>query len=76
MKKSKSNEVWALHLDGKLLDWNVWKEYSTKYGDNGLYGWKPPKRLYYTRGHASAGRSHLPEQIRDKVEIVRYLPEK
>ena len=75
MKKEQPNEVWALHLNGKILTGNVWKEYSSKYGDNGLQGWKPPKRLYFTRGHASAGRSHLPQQIKDKVKIVRYLPE-
>ncbi len=71
---SQVNEVYALHLDGELLEGNVWKKYSKKYGTNGLYGWKPPKRIYYKLGHAKNGLSHLPAEIRSKVEIVRYIP--
>lgn len=72
--KKQENAVYAFHLDGELLVGNVWKKYSSKYGDNGLYGWKPPKRVYFTLGYARAGRSHLPHQIRNKTKIVKYLP--
>ncbi len=72
--KQPQNELYALHLDGELLEGNVWKKFSTKYGTNGLYGWKPPKRIYYKLHHAKNGLSHLPIEIRNKVEIVKYIP--
>ena len=62
-------KVYALHLDGEIINTNIWEKYSSKYG---VYGWKPPKRLYFKPGHAKTGRSHLPHQIRDKVEIAVY----
>lgn len=70
------NEIYAIHLDGQLLQLDVWKQYSSKYGEYGsqLQGWKPPKRFYYKLHHAKNGVRHLPPQIRDKVKIVRYIP--
>lgn len=69
-----TNELYALHLDGKLLEGNIWKEYSSKYGLNGLHGWRPPKRIYYKLYHAKNAIRHLPQEIRNRVEIVRYVP--
>jgi hypothetical protein len=68
------NELFALHWNGELLQPDVWKKYSDRYGNNWLYGWRPPKKIYYTKGMAKSGRSHLPEAIRDEVKIVRYEP--
>jgi len=70
------NEIWALHLDGKLISSNIWKEYSTRYGGNSLYGWRKPKRLYMKIGHAKSAIHHLPKEVQDKVEIVKYIPAK
>lgn len=70
-----ANEVFALHLDGELLHPNIWDKYTEQYGNNSLYGWRPPKKLYYKIGHAKTAIKHLPEQIRDRVTIVRYTPE-
>jgi len=75
MKEKEKNEVFALHLNGKLISQNVWKDFSKNYGSNELQGWKPPKRLYYKLGHAKNGIRHLPKQIQNKVEIVKYVPE-
>ncbi len=70
-----ANELFALHLNGELLDPKIWKKYSQNYGTNELYGWRPPKRIYYTRGYAKSGIRNLPKQIQADIEIVRYIPE-
>ena len=72
-----SNEIWAIHFDGQLLQPDIWKQYSDKYGHvaHWLQGWKPPKRFYYKFHHAKIGLSHLPHQIRNKCEIVKYSPQ-
>jgi len=76
MKKEKENNIlYALHLDGKLLSAKIWEEYSKNWGyADGLYGWRPPKRIYYKLGHAKNGIRHLPKQIQNKVKIVIYKP--
>lgn len=78
MPKSKEdkNEIYALHLDGKLIAdrKELWKKYSKKYGQNELYGWRTPKCFYLTAGRARCGRNHLPAQIQKRVTIVKYVP--
>lgn len=69
------NELFALHYEGELLGPDVWKKYSSKYGGNSLYGWRPPKKVYYKYGHAKNGLRHLPKEIQEDVKIVRYVPE-
>lgn len=73
--KDVKNEVFAIHWKGQLLHPNIWKEFSDKYGTNGLYGWRPPKKLYYKIGHAKCALSHLPEMVRNDCKIVRYVPD-
>lgn len=70
------NEVWAIHLDGELLKADCWHKYSKKYGINGknLYGWRPPKKIYYEQRHAKIAVAHLPDEIKNKVEVVKYVP--
>lgn len=72
-----SNEIYAIHFEGQLLQPDIWKQYSDKYGATGanLQGWKPPKRFYYKLHHAKNGLRHLPYQIQDKCEIVKYTCE-
>ena len=33
------------------------------------------RKVYFTKGNAQSGIKHLPEFLRDKVEIVKYVPE-
>jgi len=40
------------------------------YGGNVLYGWKPPKKVYYKVGHAKSAYTLLPEKIRSLCVIV------
>ncbi len=76
-KKQKiQNEIYAIHFNGELLYPDIWREYTDNYGRYGLQGWRPAKKFYYKIGHAKAALHHLPIQIRDKCEIVRYIPEK
>jgi hypothetical protein len=77
MKKEPNKEpntLYALHFKDELIEPNIWKKYSDKYGSQGLYGWKPPKKVYYTLGHAKAAMKHLPKQIINEVQIIKYKP--
>jgi len=76
VKNKVYKELFALVLDGNILTPDSFKEYWKNYGNqsySGLYGWRPPKKIYYTLGHAKAGRHHVPIQIRDRVEIHRFV---
>lgn len=66
------NVLYALHYEGKLLGTFKWSEL----GPDGLHGWRPPKKIYFKLGQARNGAGHLPKDVIDKIEIVRYLPEK
>ncbi len=64
-------KLYVLMLDGVILTPDSFQEYWKNYGTTGssLYGWRPPKKIYYTLGHARNGLRFVPEQIRDKVQI-------
>lgn len=66
-------EVFAILLDGEVVSQKVIKKHFPSYGQNELYGWRPPKRVYYKLGHARAGLKHLPEQIQKKVKIHKFV---
>ena len=70
--KKTYTELYVLVLDGKILTPDTFKEHWKNYGQaegSGLYGWRPPKKIYYTAGHAKNGLRFVPEAIRSKVEI-------
>lgn len=73
-----SNEIYALHLDGKLITDRkaLWKQYSKNYGMNSLQGWRPGKTVYFSLGRAKAGIRHLPKEVQNKIEIIKYEPTK
>ena len=75
-RKTLPNELFALHLDGQMLHPAVWANYSERYGKVGewIQGWRPPKKVYHSIGHARVGIGQLPAELRGKVEIVRYTP--
>jgi hypothetical protein len=73
MKTKIYTEIFVLMLDGQILTPAVFKEYWKNYGNaDGLYGWRPPKKMYYTLGAAKCGLHYVPEQVRDQVEIHRF----
>ena len=65
-----SNELFAIHIDGKILEA---AQYSKLVG-NSKY-WTPPKKIFTKRGHAKISLANMPEEIRKRCEIVRYIPE-
>lgn len=75
-RKTLPNELFALHLEGQMLHPAVWANYSAKYGNakDWIMGWRPPKKVYHSIGHARVGLGQLPAELRGKVEIVRYIP--
>lgn len=74
MKKPKIyKELYVLVLDGNILTPDSFKEYWKNYGDQQLYGWRPPKKIYYTLGTAKTGLHYVPTQIRDRVEIHKFV---
>lgn len=73
--KKEYTELYVLMLDGKILTPDTFKEYWKNYGGSysaQLYGWRPPKKIYYTLGHAQNGLRHVPKEIQEKVEITIF----
>lgn len=48
-----------------------WKNYGSA-RSSGLYGWKPPKKVYFTLGQARRGFSFIPDQLKPQCEISMY----
>lgn len=68
-------ELYAITFkeSGAILTPDSFKKFWKSYGDNGLYGWRAPKKIYYTLGMAKAGFSHMPEQIKPLVQISKFV---
>ncbi len=62
-------DLYVLMLDGEILSAESFKKYCKGYGHNDMHGWRPPKKVYYTKGAAKSGRRYVPKEIQDKVEI-------
>ncbi len=65
-------DLYVLMLDGNILTPDSFKQYWKNYGGQQLYGWRPPKKIYYTLGAAKNGIRCVPVQIRDRVEIHKF----
>ncbi len=74
MKKPKNYKyLYVLMLDGCILTPDSFQQYWKNYGMGaGVYGWRPPKKIYYTIGSARRGARFVPKEIREKVEIHRF----
>lgn len=70
--KTHSNTIYAIHYKGQLLGSFKWGNGASDY----LYGWRPPKKVYWKLGLARSGATHLPEDILDDCEIMEYAPVK
>jgi hypothetical protein len=68
-------ELYVMMLDGAILTPDVFSQYWENYGAGGstLQGWRPPKKIYYTLPTAKAQMRWIPEQIRSKVQIHRFV---
>ncbi len=74
-KEVEYTELFVLMLDGKILTPAAFEKYWNNYGSgaSSLYGWRPPKKIYYTLGQARCGLSHVPAEIKSKVEIYKFV---
>jgi len=74
MKLRAYKELYVLIIkeSGEILTPDSFKLYWKNYGKSELYGWRFPKKIYYTLGHARSGFSHIPAQIKDKVGIAKF----
>lgn len=52
---------------------DLFKKYWKNYGSNSLYGWSPPKKIYYTLGRARSGFAHIPNEIKDDLAIAKFV---
>lgn len=68
------NSIYAIVFKDtkQILTPDSFKEYWKSYGANSLYGWRAPKKLYFTLGRAKGGFAHIPEELKSKVEIARF----
>lgn len=69
LKKITPNELYAIHLDDSLLDGKV---YADLVGNS--KHWKAPKKIFTKLGHAKLSLRHIPENIKKRCTIVRYIP--
>lgn len=60
---------------GKIVTAKSFKEFWKNYGNNQLYGWRSPKKIYFTLGQAKAGFSHIPSQLKPLLEISSFVRE-
>lgn len=58
-------EVFVIHFNGTPLHMvkEKWNE------------WKPTKKIYHSLGAAKTGMHYIPNMIKDRCEIVKYVPE-
>lgn len=68
-------ELYVLMLGDYILTPDTFKEYWEGYGSGatGLYGWRPPKKIYYTLGQARRGKRYVPKEIAKCVKIHKFL---
>lgn len=66
------NEVWALHLDGKLI--HSKKKILVEERKHSYYT-QFTKCFYSSEAKARYGRRFFPDDLRDRIEIVKYIPE-
>lgn len=70
-------EVYCLHYKGEpfsigKLSYSEQREMGVPYPSEGAV----MRKVYFTEGNAKIGIRNLPKELRDKVEIVKYVPEK
>lgn len=68
-------ELYALHYKGQPFSVsNISIEEQRKLGISYPSKGTITRKCYFTEGHAKTGAKLLPKSIRDKIEIVRYVP--
>ena len=77
MKSKEYKELYVLVFKetGIILTPDSFHEYWKNYGSSGgnLYGWRPPKKIYYTLGMAKRGFSYIPDDLKPKITISKFI---
>lgn len=66
----------AFKETGEPLTPESFKKYWPNYGRNDLYGWRPPKKVYYSLGNAKKGFVHIPDELKPKLVIAEFTMSK
>lgn len=66
----------AFKETGEPLTPESFKKHWPNYGTNNLYGWRPPKKVYYSIGNAKKGFAHIPEELKPKLVIAEFTMSK
>lgn len=68
-------KLYALVLEnGEQLTPAAVREHYPNYGHSGLYGWRAPKKVYYTLGHLHGAYTQLPDKIKKIVKMQVFEP--
>lgn len=69
----KDNYLYAITFkDGTILSPESFKVYWPNYGNNSLYGWRKPKKIYTELKQAKTGFSHIPKELKLLVQISKF----
>ena len=73
---TESNILYAIVFKDtlKLLTPEESKRRFPNYGQNELYGWRPPKKVYNTLPKAKAGFAHIPDSLKKELCIHPFGP--
>ena len=69
-------EIYALHYKGEpfslsKLSYQEQRELGITYPSIGMIS----RKVYFAKQYAEIGRKNLPKELKDKVQIVKYIPE-
>jgi len=64
--------VIVFNKTGEILTPEAFQQFWKNYGGNGLAGWRPPKKIYYTLSKAKNGFRYIPEEIKPHVSIAEF----
>lgn len=69
-------EIYALHYKGKPFSIsNLSKEEQSEMGISYPAVGTISRKAYFTKRSAEQGLRYLPDEIKDKVQVVKYVPE-
>ncbi len=63
-------DLYVMMIGDEILTPQSIKKYCPGYGTyHGHYGWKPPKKVYYTAGHARSAYTRMPDKLKEVVTV-------
>lgn len=65
--------VLVIKETSEILTPDSFTKYWKGYGKSDMYGWRPPKKIYYTLGGAKSGFNYIPDEIKPKITISKFV---